>query len=142
MPNFKLINYQNFARFWPNFVRKSEKQKKMPEFFENFPRTFRSFHAAFRQHPGIGTSSGGRCMRPDATFLAHAAARHGPKPAAITAFSEEGVPLTGPEGDSASAGGASAALSARRARARPGPGCPPGAGGGGPRSISSKDTNA
>ena len=26
---------------------------------------------------GIGTSSGGRCLRPDAPFLAHAAARHG-----------------------------------------------------------------
>ena len=41
----------------------------------NFSRTFRSLHAHFTQHPGIGTSSGGRSVRPDAPFLAHAAAR-------------------------------------------------------------------
>ena len=43
------------------------------ELSANFPLTSRSIQAAFRQHPGIGTSSGGRCMRPDAPFLAHAA---------------------------------------------------------------------
>ena len=31
---------------------------------------FRSLHAAFTPHSGIDTSSGGRCMRPAAPFLA------------------------------------------------------------------------
>ena len=38
-----------------------------------FRELSRSLHAASRDHQGIGTSSGGRCMRPDAPFLAHAA---------------------------------------------------------------------
>ena len=49
--------------------------QNLPGFCRNFPRTFRSLHAAFRQHSGIGTSSGGRCISPDAPFLAGSCAR-------------------------------------------------------------------
>ena len=69
----KLQNVPNYYRILQNF------DQHVSGFFENAP-TFRSFHGAFRSlhaaftpHSGIGTSSAGRCMRPDAPFLAHAA---------------------------------------------------------------------
>ena len=46
--------------------------------FRSLPKPFE----AFTLHQGISTSSGGRCMRPDAPFLAHAAPL-GLKPAAL-----------------------------------------------------------
>ena len=56
-------------------VEKQVRSRILPEFFANFPLTSRSIQAASRQHSGIGTSSGGRCMRPDAPFLASSCAR-------------------------------------------------------------------
>merc|ERR1719247_599546 len=67
--SYILSNYQKFCKILAKFCR------NLPEFFANFSLTLRSIQAAFRQHSGIGTSSGGRCMRPDAPFLPSSCAR-------------------------------------------------------------------
>ena len=60
--NRKII-WQNFADFLVNF------KQIFSGFFQN-AATFRSLP----EEPRIGAHSGGRCMRPDVPFLAHAAA--------------------------------------------------------------------
>ena len=57
---------QNFSDLFLNF------DQIFSGFFQN-AATFRIFPVHFTPHQLIGTSSGGRCMRPDAPFLAHAA---------------------------------------------------------------------
>ena len=80
MLKFLLMFDTSFAKFCQNFA---EFLLNFDQIFSGFCQnatTFRSFpkpSEAFTPHQGIGTSSVGRCMRPDAPFLASSSARPG-----------------------------------------------------------------